>query len=101
MFFDDVKTLYDLDAPEIGRITVEQTYSDYRKGDKARLDSLAYLALQDLKVVDLDTAKTLTPAKDGGISVASSTCRSPTTNRARTCAHRHGDGSRLQRRTAI
>ena len=33
MFFDDVKTLYDLEAPEAGRVKVEQTYSDYRKGD--------------------------------------------------------------------
>src|SRR5215212_2814296 len=56
MFFDDIKTLYDLDAPETGRIAVEQTYSDYRKGDRARLDALGYLALQDLKVIDLDTA---------------------------------------------
>src|SRR5439155_6824302 len=37
----------------------------YRKGDTAKLDSLAYMALQDLKVVDLDTAKVLTPMKDG------------------------------------
>src|SRR3954468_16791800 len=65
MFFDDVKTLYDLDAPETGRVAVEQTYSDYRKGDRARLDSLAYLPLQDLKVVDLDTAKPLVATKDG------------------------------------
>ena len=64
MFFDDIKTLYDLDAPETGRIAVEQTYSDYRKGDRARLDSLSYLALQDLKVVDLDTATPLTPVKE-------------------------------------
>jgi hypothetical protein len=64
MFFDDIKTLYDLDAPETGRITVEQTYSDYRKGDSAKLDTLAYLTLQDLKVIDLDTAKPLAPAKD-------------------------------------
>ena len=64
MFFDDIKTLYDLDAPESGRIAVEQTYSDYRKGDRARLDSLAYLALQDLRVVDLDTAEPLTPVKE-------------------------------------
>jgi hypothetical protein len=64
MFFDDIKTLYDLDAPETGRITVEQTYSDYRKGDSAKLDTLAYLTLQDLKVIDLDTAKALAPAKD-------------------------------------
>jgi len=70
MFFDDIKTLYDLGAPETGRIAVEQTYSDYRKGDKAKLDSLGYLALQDLKVIDLDTAKAFTPVKDGaGMSV--------------------------------
>jgi hypothetical protein len=69
MFFDDIKTLYDLDAPESGRIAVEQTYSDYRKGDKARLDSLTYLTLQDLKVVDLDTAKAFTPLKEGSATV--------------------------------
>jgi len=69
MFFDDVKTLYDLGAPETGSIKVEQTYSDYRKGDKARLDSLAYLALQGLKVIDLDTAKAFAPVKDGAATV--------------------------------
>jgi hypothetical protein len=63
-FFDDIKTLYDLEAPETERITVEQTYSDYRKGESAKLDTLAYLTLQDLRVIDLDTAKTLAPAKD-------------------------------------
>jgi hypothetical protein len=65
MFFDDVKTLYDLDAPETGRIAVDQTYSDYRKGGRARLDSLAYLALDDLNVIDLDTGQALTPVRDG------------------------------------
>lgn len=65
MFFDDIKTLYDLGAPESGRIAVEQTYSDYRKGAAARLDSLAYLPLTDLKVVDLDTAKPLAPVTKG------------------------------------
>jgi hypothetical protein len=64
MFFDDIKTLYDLDEPETGRIAVQQTYSDYRKGTRARLDSLAYLPLQDLAVVDLDTAQPLTPARE-------------------------------------
>src|SRR6476660_6604379 len=63
MFFDDVKTLYDLGAPGSGRIVVEQIYSDYRKGDSAKLDSLTYLALQDLKVIDLDTARTFAPTK--------------------------------------
>jgi hypothetical protein len=65
MFFDDIKTLYDLDAPDSHSIKVEQSYSDYRKGGKARLDSLAYLQLQDLKVIDLDTAKDFAPVKEG------------------------------------
>ena len=68
MFFDDVKTLYDLGAPEGGTIKVEQTYSDYRKGDKATLNSLEYLPLTDLRVVDLDTAKTLAVVKNGAAS---------------------------------
>ncbi len=66
MFFDDVKTLYDLEAPETGRIAVEETYSDYRKGARARLDSLAYLPLGDLTVIDLDTGRALIPSKSGG-----------------------------------
>jgi hypothetical protein len=65
MFFDDIKTVYDLDAPETHIIKVEQIYSDYRKGDKARLDSLAYLTMKEVKVIDLDTAKVFTPVKDG------------------------------------
>ena len=65
MFFDDVKTLYDLEAPEAGRVKVEQTYSDYRKGARAQLDTLAQLPLQDLKVIDLDTGKAFSTAKDG------------------------------------
>jgi hypothetical protein len=65
MFFDDVKTLYDLGAPEAGRVTVEQSYSDYRKGARAQLDTLAQLPLQDLKVIDLDTARPFATAKDG------------------------------------
>ena len=44
---------------------MDQSYSDYRKGAKATLDSLSYLPLQNLKVTDLDTAKTLPPAKAG------------------------------------
>ena len=69
MFFDDIKTLYDLDAPESGVVKVDQSYSDYRKGDKAALDALTYLPLQDLKVTDLDTAKAFTPAKEGNKTV--------------------------------
>lgn len=69
MFFDDIKTLYDLGSPDTHSIKVDQSYSDYRKGDKAKLDSLAYLQLQDMKVVDLDTAKALTPLKEGKSTV--------------------------------
>ena len=65
MFFDDVKTLFDLEAPEAGRVKVEQTYSDYRKGARAQLDTLAQLSLQDLKVTDLDTGKPFATSKDG------------------------------------
>ena len=65
MFFDDVKTLYDLESPESGRVKVEQTYSDYRKGSRAQLDTLVQLPLQDLKVIDLDTGKAFSTAKDG------------------------------------
>ena len=70
MFFDDVKTLYDLDSPESGRVAVEQIYSDYRKGERARLDSLAHLPLSDLKVVDLDTAKELPIVRERGVAYA-------------------------------
>jgi hypothetical protein len=70
MFFDDIKTLYDLGAPESGTIKVEQIYSEYRKGGTATLDALAYLPLQELKVVDLDTAKAFTPSAVGSAMVA-------------------------------
>jgi len=66
MFFDDVRTLYDLGQPETHAMKIDQTYSDYRKGAVARLDSLVYLALADLKVTDLDTAHELPVTKQGG-----------------------------------
>ncbi|MFN8060172.1 MAG: hypothetical protein U0Q12_13535 [Vicinamibacterales bacterium] len=68
MFVDDIKTLYDLDTPESGRVRVEQTYSDARRGASATLDALSYLALQDLEVVDLDTAEKLAPTRKGSVS---------------------------------
>jgi hypothetical protein len=70
MFFDDIKTLYTLDSPETGRIAVEQIYSDHRRGARARLDSLGYLDLKDLRVVDLDTAAELPTLKDKGATFA-------------------------------
>lgn len=66
IFFDDVKTLYDLDQPDTGRVNVEQTYSDYRAGPVAVLDTQSYLRLNYLKVLDLDTGKALTPVNNGG-----------------------------------
>jgi len=60
VFFDDIKTTYDLGDPQTGRMAIEQIYSDYRKGPQAKLDALSYLPLDDLKVVDLDTATALT-----------------------------------------
>lgn len=65
MFFDDIKTLYTLDAPETGKVRVEQTYSDTRKGATATINALDYMALTDLKVVDLDTAKPLVATRQG------------------------------------
>lgn len=69
IFFADTKTLYNLDAPESHGIRFEQTYSDFRKGNTAKLDSLANLPLQDLKVIDMDTAKAFTPVKAGTATV--------------------------------
>lgn len=65
MFFDDVKTLYDLDAPETHKIKVDQLYSDFRRGAEQPLDLLAYAPLSELKVVDLDTAHPLTVSGTG------------------------------------
>lgn len=70
MFFDDIKTIYDLGDPSAHRMTVDQSYSDYRKGAKATIDAMSYLPLQDLKVIDLDTAHTLATGKDGAKTVA-------------------------------
>jgi hypothetical protein len=70
MFFDDVKTLYDLGDPATGTFGVQQTYSDYRKGASAKLDSLSYLTLKDLKVIDLDTAKPLSVSGQGAQATA-------------------------------
>ena len=70
MFFDDIKTLYDLDAPETGRMRVDQIYSDYRKGAYAKLDSLGYLPMLDVKAIDLDTTKPLALSKEGSATLA-------------------------------
>jgi hypothetical protein len=70
MFMDDVKTLYDLDQPATHGIRAEQVYSDARMGDKARLDSLSYLPLRDVKIIDLDTAEPLVLTKEHGLNMA-------------------------------
>src|SRR6187455_2542391 len=64
MFFDDIKTLYDIQSNG-ERINVEQTYSDYRKGPTAVLDTLQFMTLQKIKVVDLDTGKELPVTRNG------------------------------------
>jgi len=69
MFFDDVKTLYDLDQPESHTLKVQQIYSNYQKGEKQKLELLTYAPLQDLKVIDLDTAKPLITSKEGNATV--------------------------------
>ena len=65
MFFDDVKTLYDLGEPDTHAIRVQQIYSDFRKGATPPLDLMSYAPLQDLKVIDLDTAKPLSTSTSG------------------------------------
>jgi hypothetical protein len=69
MFFDDVKTLYDLGDPESHAIHVEQIYSDFRKGAKPPIDLVTYAPLNDLTVIDLDTAKPLQTSKEDGATV--------------------------------
>jgi hypothetical protein len=70
MFFDDIKTIYDLGAPETHTMTIDQSYSDYRKGAKASLDLLSYLPIKDVKVTDLDTARVLPVTKEGAATTA-------------------------------
>lgn len=70
MFFDDVRTLYDLGDPAAGTISVTQTYTDYRKGAAAKLDGLSYMPLTDAKVIDLDTAKPLVLSGQGAAMTA-------------------------------
>jgi hypothetical protein len=69
MFFDDIKTLYDLGDPAQHNLQVQQTFSDFRIGDKLPLDLLTYAPLQELKVTDLDTGKPLPTARDGNKTV--------------------------------
>lgn len=65
MFFDDVKTIYDLDQPETHRIRVDESYSDNRIGGKPKLELASQLHLRELKVVDLDTAHDLPLTQEG------------------------------------
>jgi hypothetical protein len=69
MFFDDVKTLYDLGEPDGHAIKVQQIYSDYRKGGAPSVDLLAYAPLANVVVTDLDTAKPLPVSVVDGKSV--------------------------------
>jgi hypothetical protein len=69
MFFDDVKTLYDLGDPSSHSMRVEQIYSDFRKGGQPSLELLRYAPLKDVVVTDLDTAKPLPTAKQEDATV--------------------------------
>lgn len=69
MFFDDVKTLYDLDDPATHNVKVEQTYSDFRKGGKLSVELMSYAPLTNATVIDLDTAKPLTTSKQGNATM--------------------------------
>lgn len=69
MFFDDIKTLYDLGDPQTHTMKVEQIYSDFRKGAAPPLDILGYATLADVTVTDLDTAKPLATEKRGNTTV--------------------------------
>lgn len=69
MFFDDIKTLYDLGDPQTHTMMVEQIYSDFRKGAAPPLDILGYATLADVTVTDLDTAKPLATEKRGNTTV--------------------------------
>jgi hypothetical protein len=73
VFFDDAKTLYDLGSPDRHEMRLEHIYTEYRKGARPPIELLAYapLALSDLKVLDLDTAKPLaTSTNAAGTTVA-------------------------------
>ncbi len=98
MFFDDIKTLYELEAPETHRIRVEQTYSDTRKGDRAALDAVWYLPLENLEVIDLDTARPLSVSRSG--STASAKLEVPIAN-DRQSAHLRVTGTLTDPRYAV
>jgi len=57
---EDIRTLYDLDSPDALTVHVDRRYTEFRKGDTAKLDTFVDLPLQKLKVMDLDTAKEFT-----------------------------------------
>jgi hypothetical protein len=69
MFFDDVKTLYDLGDPAARTMQVEQVYSDFRRGERLPLDLLGYAPLTNVKVTDLDTALPLEVSGSGATAV--------------------------------
>jgi hypothetical protein len=69
MFFDDVKTLYDLADPASHRMRVDQIYSDYRMGRRLPIDILNYATLADVTVTDLDTARPLATTTEGNATL--------------------------------
>ena len=67
MFFDDVKTLYDLGDPATNSIRVEQMYSDYRRGRRLSLELTRYVPFPNVKVTDLDTGLPLQVVVSGDV----------------------------------
>lgn len=98
--FSDMKTLYDLDEPTTTRYRVEQTLSDARTGARARIDIADQLRLQNLRVIDLDTAAELKVTEEGNSKFA--TLAAPVLTE-RQSAHLaisgvvEGDGYRLEK----
>ena len=96
MFFDDVKTLYDLEAPEAGRVKVEQTYSDYRKGATRAARYAREPAAAESAGRSISTpASRSRPRRTAPRRSSSSRCRSSTTSRARTSRSPASSGNRL------
>ena len=99
MFFDDIKTLYDLGRRRRGASRSSRPTATTARATKATLDSLAYLPLQDLKVIDLDTAKALAPVKERRGDDREARCADRRRQAERAPAdHRHAEGSGLQGR---
>ena len=84
MFFDDVKTLYDLDDPRRTRSASSRSTATSARATSRRSICSATRRSRTSTVIDLDTAKPLRDVEDREMRPSSSSrCRSSTTSRAR------------------